>query len=555
MRMEQYLTFTEHALWEVIVNGDSVIPVASTSVGAEGHIPPKTAEQKLARKNELKAKSTLMLAIPDEHLLKFHSCKDAHSFWEAIKNRFLVETIAERKRFFAAQRTKQIRNKPPTKTQLRNKMITYLKNMGRYTHSQLKLYEKEQKCIKNFIPMDSEEGGKKAASNNLVKLWDLVKKRFSTTEPTDDKEKELWVELKRLFKPKNNDILWKLQRYMHDPLVWRLYDTCGVHHVSSVRGHDIFMLVEKEYPLTRGMLRLMMLARLLVEAYSEMSGELLRKIFHQANRPRQPCHEAYQNTIKLPDRNNVVPLRSDTIRLVQNGCSFHKLRIHLHLGGSYYSFFAQFFPPRRNVKLQNDIMMFQQHQEDLALYDNESWNDPRDCAKPVKAIDFPQYVPSTSDRRLIDLENQGQCLVEAHLAPKSSIQVNKIASLCEICNGSYDTQYCMENPERAFVDYTSSRTNEAGVKWYTFKHEQNNLGDTYNPSWKSYPNLRWRQPQNSQNNFSNPPNRFQPNGLFPNRSFNNNPQNFNNQSNLEGLVSNFMASQDAILSKFEADFK
>ncbi|GJV88543.1 hypothetical protein Tco_1532481 [Tanacetum coccineum] len=43
--------------------------------------------------------------------------------------RFLVETIAERKRFFAAQRDEQIRNKPPTKTQLRNKMITFLKNM------------------------------------------------------------------------------------------------------------------------------------------------------------------------------------------------------------------------------------------------------------------------------------------------------------------------------------------------------------------------------------------------------------------------------------------
>ncbi|GKB44696.1 hypothetical protein Tco_0889638 [Tanacetum coccineum] len=56
MRMEQYLTFTDHALWEVIVNGDSVSPVASASAGAEGPIPPKTAEQKLARKNELKAK-------------------------------------------------------------------------------------------------------------------------------------------------------------------------------------------------------------------------------------------------------------------------------------------------------------------------------------------------------------------------------------------------------------------------------------------------------------------------------------------------------------------
>ncbi|GKC59770.1 hypothetical protein Tco_1087368 [Tanacetum coccineum] len=44
--------------------------------------------------------------------------------------RLLVETIIERKRFFAAQRAEQIRNKPPTKTQLRNKMITFLKNMG-----------------------------------------------------------------------------------------------------------------------------------------------------------------------------------------------------------------------------------------------------------------------------------------------------------------------------------------------------------------------------------------------------------------------------------------
>ncbi|GJU43519.1 hypothetical protein Tco_1200785 [Tanacetum coccineum] len=37
----------------------------------------------------------------------------------------------------------------------------------------------------------------------------------------------------------------------------------------------------------------------------------------------KPCHKGYRNTIELPIGNNVVPLRSDTIRLVQNGCSFH----------------------------------------------------------------------------------------------------------------------------------------------------------------------------------------------------------------------------------------
>ncbi|GKE33737.1 MAK10-like protein [Tanacetum coccineum] len=228
----------------------------------------------------------------------------------------------------------------------------------------------------------------------------------------------------------------------------------------------------------------------------------------------KPSHEGYQNTIELPIRNNVVPLRSDIIRLVQNGCSFHRLRSkdpnqHLKdflklvdsldfdvanrertclrlfqfflrdqasnwlerlLAGSISTwedhttrFLAQIFPPGRTLKLQNDILMFQQHQgesrfkdllqksltaalivgfkfkffydhvpfhlkceidratgdklcdknadesweiiKNLALYDNESWNDPKDFAKPVKAISLPQDVPSTFDRRLIELKN------------------------------------------------------------------------------------------------------------------------------------------------------
>ncbi|GJW57590.1 MAK10-like protein [Tanacetum coccineum] len=138
--------------------------------------------------------------------------------------------------------------------------------------------------------------------------------------------------------------------------------------------------------------------------------------------------------------------------------------------------------PRRTAKLRNDILMFQQYQgeslseawtrfkdllqkvphhgidlwlQDLALYDNESWNNQRDFAKLVKAISLPQDFP-----------------------------MNKITSSCGIYNGPHDTQYCMENLEQAFVDYASSCTNEA-----------------------------------------------------------------------VGIVSNFMASQGARLSKFEADFK
>nr|GEV01400.1 retrotransposon Orf1 [Tanacetum cinerariifolium] len=86
-----------------------------------------------------------------------------------------------------------------------------------------------------------------------------------------------------------------------------------------------------------------------------------------------------------------------------------------------------------------------------------------DFSKSVKAIALPQDVPSTSDRRLIKLENQVQCLMEAHLALTQPTQVNKVTNSCEICSGPHNTQYCMEDLEQAFVEYASSRTDEAGV--------------------------------------------------------------------------------------------
>ncbi|GJV31137.1 MAK10-like protein [Tanacetum coccineum] len=130
-------------------------------------------------------------------------------------------------------------------------------------------------------------------------------------------------------------------------------------------------------------------------------------------------------------------------------------------------FLAQFFPPRRTAKLHNDILINAKESwallEDLALYDNGSWNDPSDFAKPVKAISLPQDVLSTSDRRLIKLENQVQRLMEAHLAPKHPIQVNKSTPSCKICSSPYDTQYCMENPEQAFVKKLYGNINVASI--------------------------------------------------------------------------------------------
>nr|GEU80874.1 reverse transcriptase domain-containing protein [Tanacetum cinerariifolium] len=78
----------EVTIAQFIVNGDAPTSITSVSGGVEAAIPPKTTKQKIAMRNGLKAKSTLLLVIPDENLLKFHGIKDAKTLWEAIKTRF-----------------------------------------------------------------------------------------------------------------------------------------------------------------------------------------------------------------------------------------------------------------------------------------------------------------------------------------------------------------------------------------------------------------------------------------------------------------------------------
>nr|GFC71498.1 hypothetical protein [Tanacetum cinerariifolium] len=87
MRIEQYFLMTDYSLWEVILNGDSSVPTRIIE-GVVQSVAPTTAKQKLARKNELNARGTLLMALPDKHQLKFNSHKDAKTLMEAIEKRF-----------------------------------------------------------------------------------------------------------------------------------------------------------------------------------------------------------------------------------------------------------------------------------------------------------------------------------------------------------------------------------------------------------------------------------------------------------------------------------
>nr|GEV80221.1 retrotransposon protein, putative, Ty3-gypsy subclass [Tanacetum cinerariifolium] len=88
----QYFLMTDYSLWEVILNGDSPVPTRLVE-GVAQPVAPTTIEPKLARKNELKARGTLLMALPDKHQLKFNSHKDAKSLMEAIEKRFGLDQI------------------------------------------------------------------------------------------------------------------------------------------------------------------------------------------------------------------------------------------------------------------------------------------------------------------------------------------------------------------------------------------------------------------------------------------------------------------------------
>nr|GEZ46559.1 hypothetical protein [Tanacetum cinerariifolium] len=66
MRIEQYFLMTDYSPWEVILNGNSHVPTRVVE-GVVQPVAPTTAEHKLARKNELKARGTLLMALPDKH--------------------------------------------------------------------------------------------------------------------------------------------------------------------------------------------------------------------------------------------------------------------------------------------------------------------------------------------------------------------------------------------------------------------------------------------------------------------------------------------------------
>ncbi|GJY62070.1 hypothetical protein Tco_0462727 [Tanacetum coccineum] len=91
---------------------------------------------------------------------------------------------------------------------------------------------------------------------DLEDLYKLVKARYGSTRPVESMDYLLWNDMKIMFEPHVEDQVWKLQ-HGYNVLEWKLYDSCGVHFLR-MQSMQIYMLVEKKYPLTPPTLSMML---------------------------------------------------------------------------------------------------------------------------------------------------------------------------------------------------------------------------------------------------------------------------------------------------------
>ncbi|GJX54130.1 putative ribonuclease H-like domain-containing protein [Tanacetum coccineum] len=172
--------------------------------------------------------------------------------------KFLNETIAAQRKFRATQRSVEIRSRPPTKSQLRNLMMTYLKNMSNYKHSQLKAKRfkeiQEGSCIhkkkvtleeldstKVEVKQKGHEGSFRKRPGKRLKMKATKKSKRQKTNSDIKEEKQLKTFLTMFGENIDND-LWKNQEEWILKS-WNFYENCGVHILCRKCTH---WLVQKQ---------------------------------------------------------------------------------------------------------------------------------------------------------------------------------------------------------------------------------------------------------------------------------------------------------------------
>ncbi|GKC80618.1 hypothetical protein Tco_1131392 [Tanacetum coccineum] len=126
MKMEHYLSHTDYPIWEVIQKGNGHVSVSTDTNGVIKVLPPKITKEILARERERKARTTLLMALPEDHLAKFHKMTDAKDMWDAIKSRFGGNDESKKMQKYILKQQFESFSVSPLKMPIRSSLGLYL---------------------------------------------------------------------------------------------------------------------------------------------------------------------------------------------------------------------------------------------------------------------------------------------------------------------------------------------------------------------------------------------------------------------------------------------
>nr|GEV72897.1 hypothetical protein [Tanacetum cinerariifolium] len=136
--------------------------------------------------------------------------------------------------------------------------------------------EEAERIKRKGINLEQESEKKQKSSE------EITEEAKSPEEVTEENIKEMMF-IQRVRGVTRRSLDWEAAQ--HVIIDWKLYDSCGVHHVAA-KDKEIFMLVEKDYPMRKGLALVMICYKLQVENFSQMANDLVLKIFKIANSPR-----------------------------------------------------------------------------------------------------------------------------------------------------------------------------------------------------------------------------------------------------------------------------
>ncbi|GJX13584.1 hypothetical protein Tco_0205342, partial [Tanacetum coccineum] len=205
----------------------------------------------------------------------------------------MVDLVNQRKKYFAEERARAKRNKPMTQSQLKTYMMNYLKNQGDLEPTKKSGKRRKQMARKGLhtsVDKDDSEGSdedseqddsvtgayqivredgtdvmyinfgamlKVISRDDLTELYRIVMNRYGMDRPEDELEKVFWKYLKNVFEePLCTDPIWS-ELGQQRIICWRYYESCRVHCLN-LESMDIYMLIERTYPLSFEMCKAML---------------------------------------------------------------------------------------------------------------------------------------------------------------------------------------------------------------------------------------------------------------------------------------------------------